>query len=192
MVYSDGDELCKNICYVLKTVFRFALKLQFFKKIYYVLKTIFRYITKRLSIIKRVFYKYIIYLLWPLFICKSRKDFICFVKSRKNLVCFVKALFYPSIYLQAIILLWLFDIILLLLSSSPITNIVLPVLTFFAVEFIACRKLNNTVRIINGLIIIGMLCKGDPGYAVMFIIFLCAYLIFYLNYYESLFFILAN
>ena len=162
-----------------------ALELQFFKKIYYVLKTIFRYITKRLSIIKRVFCKYIIYLLWPLFICKSRKDLICFVKSRKNLVCFVKALFYPSIYLQAIILLWLFDIILLLLSSSPITNIVLPVLTFFAVEFIACRKLNNTVCIINGLIILGMLCKGDPGYAVMFFIFLCAYLIIHLYAYQK-------
>lgn len=59
-------------------------------------------------------------------------------------------------------------------------NIVLPVLSFFAVEYLSYRKLNYKWRIFNSIISFVGLFIGDPGYAVMFFIFLCAYDIIHL------------
>ena len=79
-----------------------------------------------------------------------------------------------------IIILWFVTTMLLLVSGIVLTNIVLPVLTFFAVEYIAYGKISYKWRVANSMLTFGILCKGDPGYAVMFFIFLCTYFIIHI------------
>lgn len=56
-------------------------------------------------------------------------------------------------------------------------NVALPVIVFFVNEYLCLRKLSLGYRIINAILVLGMLVLGDPGYAIMFLIFECLYYI---------------
>ena len=63
------------------------------------------------------------------------------------------------------------------MTGMVIGNIAIPVLVFFVNEYLCLSKLSLSYRIGNTLFAIGLLVKGDPGYAIMFIIFVCIYYI---------------
>lgn len=54
-------------------------------------------------------------------------------------------------------------------------NVALPVVVFFANEYLCVHKLSLGYKILNALSVLGMLVLGDPGYAIMFILFVCLY-----------------
>lgn len=56
-------------------------------------------------------------------------------------------------------------------------NVSLPVMVFFTNEYLCVHKLSLGSRIINAISVLGMLVLGDPGYAIMFILFECLYFI---------------
>lgn len=63
------------------------------------------------------------------------------------------------------------------MTGMVIGNIAIPVLLFFVIEYLCLRKLSLPYRVGNTLFTIGLLVKGDPGYAIMFIIFVSIYYI---------------
>lgn len=56
-------------------------------------------------------------------------------------------------------------------------NVALPVVVFFVNEYLCVHKLSLGYRIINAIAVLAMLLLGDPGYAIMFILFECLYFI---------------
>lgn len=77
-------------------------------------------------------------------------------------------------------LLWVISILLSLLFSGVFVNICVPVVIFVFCEYIALIGLNYKWRTINAILTTCLLCYGDPGYAIMFVIFLCVYFIIHL------------
>jgi hypothetical protein len=63
------------------------------------------------------------------------------------------------------------------MTGMVIGNIAIPVLVFFISEYLCLLKLSLPFRVVNTLLTIGLLVKGDPGYAIMFIIFVSVYYI---------------
>jgi len=64
-----------------------------------------------------------------------------------------------------------------LFSGLVLGNIMMPVLVFFINEYICLKYLKLPYRILNALVVIALLVKGDPGYAIMFVIFASVYFI---------------
>lgn len=64
-----------------------------------------------------------------------------------------------------------------LMTKMVIGNIAIPVLVFFVNEYLSLKKLSLPYRVLNTMLVIAFLVKGDPGYAIMFIIFACVYFI---------------
>ena len=72
-------------------------------------------------------------------------------------------------------------------SGLVFGNIALPVLVFFVNEFISIKCLSAKWRIYNFIITFVFLFIGDPGYAIMFIMFACVYfLVVFYSYLMSL------
>lgn len=72
-------------------------------------------------------------------------------------------------------------------SGLVFGNIALPVIVFFVNEFICIKCLPTKWRICNVIITFILLFIGDPGYAIMFIMFVCVYfLIVFYTYLMSL------
>lgn len=67
--------------------------------------------------------------------------------------------------------------VLSLFTGSVWGNIMIPVLAFFINEYICLKFLKLPYRIGNVLLTTALLVKGDPGYAIMFVIFVSAYFI---------------
>lgn len=65
----------------------------------------------------------------------------------------------------------------MVLSGKVWGNIMVPVLVFFLNEYICLKTLKLPYRIVNTIIVLGLLLKGDPGYAIMFLIFVAIYYI---------------
>ena len=63
------------------------------------------------------------------------------------------------------------------MTGMVIGNIAIPVIIFFISEYLCLLKLSLPFRVVNTLLTIGLLVKGDPGYAIMFIIFVSVYFI---------------
>ncbi len=63
------------------------------------------------------------------------------------------------------------------MTGMVIGNIAIPVLVFFICEYLCLLKLSLPFRVVNTLLTIGLLVKGDPGYAIMFVIFVSVYYI---------------
>ena len=64
-----------------------------------------------------------------------------------------------------------------LFSGLVLGNIMMPVLVFFLNEYICLKYLKLPYRILNALVVLALLVKGDPGYAIMFVIFASVYFI---------------
>lgn len=64
-----------------------------------------------------------------------------------------------------------------LFSGLVLGNIMMPVLVFFLNEYICLKYLKLPYRILNTLVVLALLVKGDPGYAIMFVIFASVYFI---------------
>ena len=64
-----------------------------------------------------------------------------------------------------------------LVSRLVLGNITIPVIVFFANEYLCIRYLSLPYRIGNAFLILGFLVLGDPGYAIMFALFECVYFI---------------
>lgn len=64
-----------------------------------------------------------------------------------------------------------------LFSGLVLGNIMMPVLVFFINEYICLKYLKLPYRILNALVVMALLVKGDPGYAIMFVIFASVYFI---------------
>ena len=64
-----------------------------------------------------------------------------------------------------------------LFSGLVLGNIMMPVLVFFINEYICLKYLKLPYRILNTLVVMALLVKGDPGYAIMFVIFASVYFI---------------
>lgn len=64
-----------------------------------------------------------------------------------------------------------------LFSGLVLGNIMMPVLVFFINEYICLKYLKLPYRILNTLVVMALLIKGDPGYAIMFVIFASVYFI---------------
>ena len=64
-----------------------------------------------------------------------------------------------------------------LFSGLVLGNIMIPVLVFFLNEYICLKYLKLPYRILNALVVLALLVKGDPGYAIMFVIFASVYFI---------------
>lgn len=62
-------------------------------------------------------------------------------------------------------------------SGLVLGNIMMPVLVFFINEYICLKYLKLPYRILNVLVVMALLVKGDPGYAIMFVIFASVYFI---------------
>ncbi len=62
-------------------------------------------------------------------------------------------------------------------SGLVLGNIMMPVLVFFINEYICLKYLKLPYRILNILVVMALLVKGDPGYAIMFVIFVSVYFI---------------
>lgn len=62
-------------------------------------------------------------------------------------------------------------------TGNVIGNIMMPVLVFFINEYICLKYLKLPYRILNTIVVLGLLVKGDPGYAIMFVIFASVYFI---------------
>lgn len=67
-----------------------------------------------------------------------------------------------------------------LIPTGVLGNIAAPVMFFMICEYISLKGLNYKWRIANVIIAFALLCKGDPGYAIMFFIFACVYFIIHL------------
>ena len=68
----------------------------------------------------------------------------------------------------------------LLIPTGVLGNIAAPVIFFIICEYISLKGLNYKWRVANVLFAFILLCKGDPGYAIMFFIFACVYFIIHL------------
>lgn len=75
---------------------------------------------------------------------------------------------------------WGTSILMSIASSGVFANIFAPVVSFFICEYIALKSLGYRWRVANIIIVTALLCKGDPGYAIMYIIFICVYFIIHL------------
>lgn len=75
---------------------------------------------------------------------------------------------------------WGVTVLASVISSGVFANIFAPVICFILCEYISLKGLNYKWRIANVLLSSALLCKGDPGYAIMFIIFACVYYIIHL------------
>lgn len=64
-----------------------------------------------------------------------------------------------------------------LFSGLVLGNIMVPVIIFFVNEYLCLKYLKLPYRIANIIVVTGLLAKGDPGYAMMFIIFASVYYI---------------
>lgn len=64
-----------------------------------------------------------------------------------------------------------------LFSGLVLGNIMMPVLVFFINEYICLKYLKLPYRILNTIVVMALLVKGDPGYAIMFVIFASVYFI---------------
>lgn len=64
-----------------------------------------------------------------------------------------------------------------LFSGRVLGNIMMPVMVFFINEYICLKYLKLPYRIVNTLLVMGLLVMGDPGYAIMFVIFASVYFI---------------
>lgn len=64
-----------------------------------------------------------------------------------------------------------------LFSGLVLGNIMMPVLVFFLNEYICLKYLKLPYRILNAIVVLALLVKGDPGYAIMFVIFASVYFI---------------
>lgn len=73
---------------------------------------------------------------------------------------------------------WIVSI--LLIPTGVIGNIAAPVVFFIVCEYVSLKGLNYKWRVVNVLFAFLLLCKGDPGYAIMFFIFACVYFIIHL------------
>lgn len=64
-----------------------------------------------------------------------------------------------------------------LLLKGVLSNIMIPVIVFFINEYICLKYLKLPYRIVNTLLVLVLLVFGDPGYAIMFLIFVSVYFI---------------
>ena len=64
-----------------------------------------------------------------------------------------------------------------LFSGLVLGNIMIPVIVFFVNEYLCLKYLKLPYRIANAVVVTGLLAKGDPGYAIMFMIFAFVYYI---------------
>lgn len=76
--------------------------------------------------------------------------------------------------------LWGISVLLSIASSGVFANIFAPVVSFAVCEYISLKGLNYKWRSANVFLAVALLCMGDPGYAIMFIIFSCVYFIIHL------------
>lgn len=67
--------------------------------------------------------------------------------------------------------------VLSLFSGLVLGNIMIPVIVFFVNEYLCLKYLKLPYRIANVIAVTGLLAKGDPGYAIMFMIFVSVYYI---------------